>query len=63
MTPEERLEGHVEELHEDLAYVVTNPLLEYVDQEPPVLPAPDGAIRDDIAGLRVEQPLSAFVLM
>ena len=59
---EEGFQRDVEELHVDLAHVVAHPLLEDVDQEAAVLLGPDRALGDQVAGLRVEQPLLARLL-
>jgi hypothetical protein len=51
------LKGNVKELNVNPSYVVTYPLLEDIDEELTVLFPADCAIRDQVAGLSVEQTL------
>ena len=59
MAAEISLQRHVEELDVNLAHVAPHPFLEYVHEESAVLLAAYRALRDQVAGLRVEQALAA----
>ena len=59
MAAKESLQRYVEKLHENLAYVVAYPFLEYIHQEASVLFGTDRALGDQVTGLRVEQALPA----
>ena len=62
MAAEIGLECHVENLDINLADVMAYPFFEDVYQEASVLFAPNGAIRYQVAGLRIEQALAARLL-
>src|SRR5664280_2572448 len=53
------LERDVEELNVDLAHIVAHPFLEDVHEEMAVLFAAHRTLRDQVAGLCVEQALAA----
>src|ERR1700677_4891876 len=62
VAPEKSLERYIEQLNKHFAHIMTNPLLEDVDEELTVLPATDSPVGYHVAGLRVKNALAANLL-